>query len=126
VNDDNASPAAGATMPPNASLPALPERFCRACAEPIRAAYRFCPHCGRRQQSGDAWYYDPVWILVLALFAIGPFALILVWRSKRMNRAMKAVFTAGILVYSGYTFYCAYRLIQFELNALSELNVLLQ
>lgn len=126
MNEDRAVPLGRATTPAGSALPTRPERFCPACQEPIRAEFRFCPRCGRRQQPGDAWYYDPVWILVLALFAIGPFALILVWGSRRMNRLVKAVFSLGILVYSWFIFYYTYRLIEFELNALRELEELMR
>ena len=51
----------------------MSEVRCVKCGKAIVASSAFCPHCGKRQTKGDAWYYHPVWILLLAFLAIGPF-----------------------------------------------------
>lgn len=107
MNDGNPVPPPG----PPSQRPA--QIRCFGCARPIDARYEFCPHCGRAQGGRDAWYYHPVWILFLALVAIGPLALFLVWKSRKMNRAAKIVMAAAILVYTwigAYYFYAVFRM----------------
>lgn len=96
-------PADPAAIPP----PPMPIP-CRKCRQGIGAADAFCKHCGTRQQVSDPFYYHPVWILVLALTVLGPFALGLVWRSRVMSPATKAVLAAIIVAYSAVTFYSVY------------------
>jgi hypothetical protein len=81
---------------------------CPACGRLIDTGMKFCPHCGRRQHAGEAWYYHPVWVLVLALLVLGPFALILIWKSSRMGRTTKIVMAIVILIYTGYCLYLVY------------------
>jgi hypothetical protein len=96
--------------PQYASLPA--RLVCHACRKSIDPSFGYCPHCGRRQAQikGESWYHHPVWILVLALFAIGPFALIPLWQSRKMDTAMRVLLTIVIGVYSYLTFYALYQL----------------
>lgn len=97
----------------NTPSPAAPPPIavrCPKCREVICPSDAFCRFCGTRQHVADPFYYHPVWILVLALTVLGPFALALVWRSRRMGPAMKAVLAAIILVYSAITFYAAWKL----------------
>jgi len=112
VNDGNPLPPPGPPSSPPAQV------RCFGCAELIDARYEFCPHCGRSQGAHEAWYYHPVWILFLALVAIGPFALFLVWKSQKMTRTAKAVMAAVILVYTGFCVYYFYAVVAIELNQL--------
>jgi hypothetical protein len=89
--------------------PALPP-MCRKCGRVTDITHKFCPHCGQRQDLGAAWYYHPVWILVLAFTVLGPFALPLVWRSKQMSAAAKALTTAAILLYAAYAVYLGWQM----------------
>ena len=99
-----------------------PRRACRKCGRAIEAADKFCPHCGHRQDPGDAWYYHPVWILVLAFVVLGPLALFLVWKSPKMGRTWKILMAVLILAYTGYCAYFAYQLTSLELRQLNELG----
>ena len=115
--------------PAGATPPVLPQtRTCLKCRRLIDAAFAYCPHCGTRQRAGDAWYYHPVWILLMALFVLGPFALGLVWRSGKMNTTMKWVFTAGIGIYTLLTVYYTYQIFTYEWSALhlDELDAILK
>lgn len=100
--------------------------LCRKCGRPIDSLFAYCPYCGQRQRSGDAWCYHPVSIAVLALFVLGPLALPLVWRSARMGRGMKLTYTVGILAYGALTIYYAYVAIAYELRVFGELGDLFQ
>lgn len=104
----------------------MPDNRCVSCSSRIEATYRFCPHCGKRQAQGDAWYYHPIWILLLAFVAIGPFALILVWRSRRMQRPVKLVIAALIVIYSVYTGYLLYELTAYEVRLFTDISRAMQ
>lgn len=99
---------------------------CMNCGKGIDATYRFCPHCGKRQATGDAWYHHPVWILLLAFLVIGPFALILVWNSRRMGTATKLLIAALILIYTIYTGYLMYQLAGMEIRLFRDVSRALQ
>jgi hypothetical protein len=103
------------TSPGEMRPPALPpgtearsDKRCAGCWKLIDAGDSFCKFCGRRQVRKDAWFYHPVWILVLALFVLGPFALPLVWLSPKSSPAVKIALTLIIVVYSALTFYYSY------------------
>lgn len=97
-----------------------PDVLCRKCGKSVDAASTFCPHCGTRQAEGQAWYYHPVWILVLAFVALGPIALFFVWKSRMMSRAGKVFMAVLILAYTGYCTYFLYKITAFELKFLSD------
>ncbi len=69
-----------------------------------------------------AWYYRPAWILALALVAIGPIALILVWKSPQMSRAEKIVMATAIVVYTALTVYFMYKLTALELRYMRQFS----
>jgi len=104
------------------SAPAVPAPACRKCGQPVSGAERFCPHCGCRQNPGEAWYYHPVWILVLAFLVLGPFALILVWKSRRTGTIGKTLLAVVILVYTGYCAYYIYRITALEMEFFNKYN----
>ena len=62
------------------------------------------------------------WILFLAFFVIGPFGLILVWKSARMGAVAKKILTALIFVYTAVTAYFFYQIIILVLAEMTELN----
>ncbi len=110
------------------SAPALPPPlpvFCYKCRFPVEPGARYCSRCGANQQRGQAWYYHPVWILVLALLVLGPFALILVWKSRRMGPVMKWALALVITVYSVYCIYLIYIVTAFTVRQMLELNHML-
>ncbi|MDP2322652.1 MAG: hypothetical protein Q8N51_01305 [Gammaproteobacteria bacterium] len=108
---------------PARTVPPLPiSARCLKCREPISPADAFCRFCGTRQHVPDPFYYHPIWILVLALTVLGPFALALVWRSRRMGPAAKAALAAIIVAYSALTFYAAYELFAILYQHFSLLN----
>lgn len=99
---------------------------CRKCGAAIAGNVNYCSNCGAKQNAGDAWYYRPVWILLLALFVLGPFALPLVWKSKRMGPGFKVLMAAMILIYTAYCVYFTYKVVVFQVREMGELNRLLQ
>jgi len=101
---------------------AAPVSKCRKCNRSIDVSAVFCPCCGARQKTGDAWYYHPAWIAVLAFVLIGPLALPLVWKSTRMGPGLKVFMTALILVWTGYLGFRFYQILNFEVRTLNELD----
>lgn len=79
---------------------------CWQCDRAIDAEDRFCRGCGEGQGAALKWYYRPVWIALLALTALGPFALLLIWRTPALGRTSKWVASFALLaltVWIGWT-----------------------
>jgi hypothetical protein len=77
---------------------------CWHCNHSLDAGDRYCRHCGNGPGRFLQWYYQPVWILVLAVTALGPLSLVLVWRTPRLGRTdrwLAAVVIMGLTVYLG-------------------------
>ena len=68
----------------------------------IDAKDAYCPRCGQGQGDSLAWYYQPLWIGILTVLALGPFSLILVWRTPALSRNGRLAWTAGIALFSLY------------------------
>lgn len=119
--DFPSAPGGSATPGMTGKTPALPP-MCRSCRRVIEPDFKYCPHCGQRQDLGSAWYYHPAFILFLALTVAGPLVLPLIWRSQRMKVTGKVIMSAVIVLYTVYAVYVAYRLVALELSFSSELG----
>jgi hypothetical protein len=62
---------------------------CWRCDRVIDPTDRYCRACGEGQGPALAWYYRPLWIALLALTALGPFAVVLIMRTPRLSRDAK-------------------------------------
>lgn len=93
-------PAQSPTSAPPREEPTPHKTPCVACGRPIDPWDAYCRYCGRTQQIRPRWYYHPVWIIVLALTLLGPFAIPLVVLSPQMNRTGKWILSLGILFYT--------------------------
>ena len=122
---DNFGPDTAPSNAPQAVPPAFPVP-CRSCRNPIGARDAFCKYCGTRQRPADAFYYHPVWILLLALTVLGPIALGLVWKSPSMGAGMKFVLAAVIIVYSAVSLYAIFYVGMLEYRELKSLMDVLQ
>ena len=114
------------------SPPALPDsirhgarKLCKGCWRPIEGEHRYCPYCGHRQTHSDAWYYHPLWVTVLALTVLGPFALPLVWKSRRMTVPAKVVLSTIIVAYGIVTIYYAYAIVKHQWSTWNQLDEIL-
>ncbi|MBN2309121.1 MAG: hypothetical protein JXR94_09135 [Candidatus Hydrogenedentes bacterium] len=115
-------PAGPPIVPPRAEGTAQAVTRCRACWRSIGPDDAYCPHCGVRQARGTPWYYEPVWILVLALAVIGPFALILVWRTPKMTRPAKIGVTVIVVACTGATVYLTWKLLALLIGHYTEFS----
>jgi hypothetical protein len=66
---------------------------CWNCRKPVAAEDHYCRFCGKDLVSFP-WYYQHWGILVLTFFALGPFSLVLVWRSPAISRTARWIYTA--------------------------------
>lgn len=85
---------------------------CWSCGRSIDTDDRYCRWCGQGQGPFLTWYYRPLWIGVLALTALGPLVLPLVWRTPRLDRTGKWIATGAVLaitIYIGWQFVTALR-----------------
>jgi hypothetical protein len=83
------------------SMAARSER-CWHCGRAVDGSDRFCRGCGEGQGAALAWYYRPLWIAVLALTALGPFAVVLIMRTPRLGRAAKWLASLALVGISAY------------------------
>lgn len=73
---------------------------CWHCDRAIDDTDRYCRSCGEGQGDALTWYYRPVWILVLALTVLGPFAIVPIIRTPRMTPAAKWGASIALVVFS--------------------------
>jgi hypothetical protein len=100
---------------------------CWSCGRAVDPDDRYCRGCGQGQGAFVAWYYRPVWIVLLSLTVLGPFALPLVWRTPRLSRGGKWVTSAAlILVFAwvGWRFVVDMRHVLEQLDGSDELLAL--
>ena len=72
---------------------------CWRCERVIDPADRHCRHCGEGQGTALAWYYRPLGIAVLAVTALGPFAVVLIMRTPRLDRGAKWIASALLIAF---------------------------
>jgi len=79
-----------------------PAECCWNCQRPLDAADHYCRHCGNGQGHFLQWYYQPVWIMVLTVTALGPLSLLLVWRTPQLGRTGRWIATVVVVGMSAY------------------------
>lgn len=79
--------------------------LCWSCRGAVDPPDNFCRHCGSGLGENVPWYYEKVWIGVLTVFALGPFALPLVWRSPRFDEKGRWIAGALVAVVGAYQLY---------------------
>jgi len=75
---------------------------CWSCGRAIEPLDQYCRSCGAGQGEHVAWYYRHWGIAVCTLLGLGPFGLILVWRSPCLKRSARWIWTAAIVLLAAY------------------------
>jgi hypothetical protein len=73
---------------------------CWSCHRALDPDDRYCRRCGQGQGAFVAWYYRPLWIALLAFTALGPFALLLIWRTPRLGTSGKWIASLALIAVS--------------------------
>ena len=74
---------------------------CQRCGLMVEETDNFCRHCGCNLKPGYGFLNSHTGIILLML-VVGPFALPLVWTSKRMGTPAKIVYTILMLIMGYY------------------------
>lgn len=82
---------------------------CWSCGATIDDQDNFCRRCGMGQGSHLPYYYKPFAIVLLTIFALGPFALPLVWKTPRWKKNGKLIASALVLLYTAWLVWTVYR-----------------
>lgn len=69
------------------------ETACWRCKLKISPTDNYCRYCGIGQGRFAPWYYKH-WGVMVSFLLIGPFNLILVWRSPSLSIKSKLIYTA--------------------------------
>ena len=104
----------------DASTPSSPVAACWSCGLFIDRSDRYCRSCGKGQGGNVPWYYRHWGIILMTLFGLGPFSLVLVWRSPLLSPLAKWVYTAIIVagtVFIGYRMYQIWLLLSSTLQS---------
>ncbi len=97
---------------------------CGSCGRVISAGDAFCRYCGKPQgrKKKVAWYYEPVWILILGFVVVGPLVLPLVILSPKLSVPVKWVISIALLAYTFALVYVGWEMIVLVWNAYSQFN----
>ena len=98
--------------------------FCPRCRVQVRETDHYCYNCGRSLKRGYGFVYTHTGIILMAL-VLGPFALPLVWLSKRIHPAFKIIYTMALVALGYYiviSFMHAYAAVQDAMNNLSNMQ----
>jgi hypothetical protein len=82
--------------------PASTSTRCWRCDQRVDPTDHYCRRCGEGQGASLAWYYRPIWILLLALTALGPFAVVLIMRTPRLGTGAKWVASLALIAFFVY------------------------
>jgi hypothetical protein len=53
------------------------------------------------------WYLNPISVVLLLFFVLGPFGLPLLYRSPKFSKALKIILTIVVIFYTSYLIYAS-------------------
>lgn len=69
----------------------------------------------------NKWYFS-LWVLVIAIFLLGPLAIPLVWANPRLNRVLKITITVLIMAMFVWFLYLAGEIVKAVIKDVAELE----
>jgi hypothetical protein len=104
-----------------------PTSLCPTCRAPVDTTDRYCRRCGAALGSLSARQprrWDSPWIVLTLLFLVaGPFALPLLWFSRRFTAFWKIVLTLLVLAITAYIGWQVWQIYQQLAKSLQELQI---
>ena len=88
---------------------------CPACGLAYDQTDNYCRRCGRNLKPGMGFFNSHTGIILVALLA-GPFALPLVWTSKRISRTAKIIYTVLLVILGYYLVLACWQIYQMTLQ----------
>lgn len=95
---------------------------CWSCSWPLDAEDRFCRRCGMGQGKNVAWYYHPVAIALLTVFALGPLTLPLIWKTPRLEARGRWMASSLVAAFTCFMAYSCYQTFKVILSIMPELR----
>ena len=98
------------------------ETRCPKCGLIIEETDNFCRYCGRSLKPGRGFLNSHVGIILLML-VVGPFALPLVWMSKRIGLLAKIIYTVLMLIMGYYLVVACVQVYQMTFQMMQSMTV---
>ena len=93
---------------------------CMACGLGCDATDNYCRRCGHNLKPGLGFFNSHTGIILVSLLA-GPFALPLVWTSKRIGRTAKIIYTVLLLLAGYYLIVACLKMYAFTQQAMESM-----
>jgi hypothetical protein len=121
-DEETALSSGSAAQPPRPDVATM--MACGSCGRIIQTGDAFCRFCGKAltRKKKVAWYYEPVWILILGFVVVGPLVLPLVILSPKLGRTAKWGISLALVAYAVVLVYLGYETILLTWNAYAQLS----
>ncbi len=79
-----------------------------------------------KEKKEAKWYLNPISVVLLLFFVLGPFALPLLYRSPRFSKRWKIVLTIVVIIYTSWLIFASFKIVRELYMRLQEFEGMLQ